>query len=138
MNTTKLGFYLELGFWALYVAILSVIKFTDHIGLAVLASAAFIGLGLWLWIWDYFRAVKTKDKPSLIAFVISLVLKCDVMVASVFFAAGYPGKYIVGLAAFVLIWVYVITMLCKKQWGQALFTLFILQFVVTFSERFLS
>ncbi len=117
---------MELGFWALWVIILSVLSLNDHKGFVVLASAVFLSLGLWLWIRDCFSAVKSEETPSLLGFIISLVLKCDVIVASLFFAAGYPGNQILGLTVLVLIWVYAITMLCKKKWGQALFTVFIL------------
>lgn len=129
MNSTKIGFRLEIIYWLLLIVLMKLMPAIGHTGIGVLALSLMLISGIFLWIWDFFKSSEGEiTTHTVILFALSLVIRVSISVGAIFSMGKYPGSQHIMLVSAVLLWVYLITS-CIKGKPQIL-SFMILQMVM--------
>ena len=129
MNSTKIGFRLEIIYWLLLIVLVKLMPAIGHTGIGVLALSLMLISGIFLWIWDFFKSSKGEiTTHTVILFALSLVIRVSISVGAIFSMGKYPGSQHIMLVSTVLLWVYLITSYIKGK--PQIFSFLILQMIM--------
>lgn len=129
MNSTKIGFRLEIIYWLLLIVLVKLMPAIGHTGIGVLALSLMLMAGIFLWVWDFFKSSKGEiTKHSVVLFALSLVIRVSISVGAIFSMGKYPGSLHIMLVPAVLLWVYLITSYIKGK--PQIFSFLILQMIM--------
>jgi hypothetical protein len=129
MNSTKIGFRLEIIYWLLLIVLVKLMPAIGHTGIGVLALSLMLMAGIFLWVWDFFKSSKGEiTAHSIVLFALSLVIRVSISVGAIFSMGKYPGSLHIMLVPAVLLWVYLITSYIKGK--PQIFSFLILQMIM--------
>lgn len=129
MNSTKIGFRLEIIYWLLLIVLVKLMPAIGHTGIGVLALSLMLMAGIFLWVWDFFKSSEGEiTTHTVVLFALSLVIRVSISVGAIFSMGKYPGSLHIMLVPAVLLWVYLITSYIKGK--PQIFSFLILQMVM--------